>query len=129
MVSTDALPALDLSILTNPNIAGTFSRFLGHYVRERKLLPLSEALALTSLHQAKWMEQASEKFANKGRIQIGVDADIVIFDPETVDAMATYGKPYEKPIGITEVIVGGRLVVQDGVRIEGRYPGEKILGL
>lgn len=128
MISTDALPALDLDILANPNVAGTFSRVLGHYVRDTGLLSLSEALAKMSLHQARWMEQASPAFAKKGRLREGMDADIVIFNSATVAANATYGDPYQKPTGIEHVIVGGRQVVQDSVRIEGRYPGRKILG-
>lgn len=127
MVSSDALPAIDRDVLTNPNVAGTFARLLGHYVRERKLLTLPEALAKTSYNQAKWLEQASPDFAKKGRVQIGADADLVIFDPQKIAAQADYGKPYEPSIGIAAVVVGGRIVVRNGQRIEGRYPGRKIL--
>lgn len=126
MVSTDALPALDISVPTNPNIAGTFSRMLGHYVRDRKLMPLSEGLAKLSLYQAQWMEQAAPLFKKKGRLQEGADADIVIFDPDTVAANAVYGDPYQKPSGIIHVLVGGRHVVQNSMRIEGMYPGRKL---
>lgn len=128
MISTDALPAFDRDVFTNPNIAGTFSRFLGHYVRERKLLPLVDALARTSLLQANWLTQVAPDFARKGRIQEGADADIVIFNPETIAAGATYGKPYRAPVGIPYVIVGGRVIVEMGERIEGRYPGKRLLG-
>ncbi len=128
MISTDALPALDRDVLANPNVAGTFSRVLSHYVRETGLLGLNEALAKMSLYQAQWMEQASPAFKKKGRLQEGADADIVIFDPDTVAANAVYGDPYQKPTGIQHVIVGGRQVVEDSERIEGRYPGRKILG-
>jgi hypothetical protein len=127
MISTDALPALDVGILSNPNIAGTFSRFLGHYVRDRGLMSLMDGIAMTSYKQAKWMQQVSAAFTKKGRIQIGADADIVIFNPDTIQAEATYGKPYEPSSGITHVLVGGRLVVESGQRIEGRYPGKRIL--
>ncbi|MDG1163741.1 MAG: amidohydrolase family protein [Porticoccaceae bacterium] len=128
MVSTDALPAIDTSIPTNPNIAGTFSRVLGHYVRERKILSLQEGLAKLSLYQAQWMEQASPLFKKKGRIQLGADGDIVIFDPKTVTANAVYGDPYLQPTGIVHVLVAGEVVVQDSVRIEGISPGKKLLG-
>lgn len=127
MVTTDALPALDLDVLTNPNIAGTYSRLLGHYVRERGVISLPTALAMTSYNQARWMEQASDAFSKKGRVQIGADADLVIFNAQTINATATYGKPYSTPTGISTVIVGGRIVVKDGQRVEGRYPGKKIL--
>lgn len=128
MISTDALPALDLDVLSNPNIAGTFSRVLGYYVRDTGVLTLPDALGKMSLLQARWMEQASPAFAKKGRLQEGADADIVIFDPTTIAANATYGDPYRKPTGMRHVIVGGRQVVADSLRIEGRYPGRKILG-
>jgi len=128
MISTDALPALDLDIMANPNVAGTFSRVLGHYVRDTGVLSLHQALAKMSLFQAQWMEQASPAFKTKGRLQEGADADIVIFDPDTVAAQAVYGDPYQKPIGIQHVVVGGRQVVENSVRIEGRYPGRKLLG-
>jgi hypothetical protein len=127
MVSTDALPALDISVATNPNVAGTFSRMLGHYVRDRKIMTLTEGLARVSLFQAQWMEQASPLFKKKGRLQEGADADIVIFNPETVAANAVYGDPYQKPTGIIHVLVGGRHVVQNSMRIEGMYPGRKLL--
>ena len=127
MVSTDALPALDISVATNPNVAGTFSRMLGHYVRDRKIMTLTEGLARVSLFQAQWMEQASPLFKKKGRLQEGADADIVIFNPETVAANAVYGDPYQKPTGIIHVLVGGRHVVQKSIRIEGMYPGRKLL--
>ena len=128
MVSTDALPAIDTSIPTNPNIAGTFSRLLGHYVREREVLSLSDALARSSLYQAQWMEQASPVFKNKGRIQRGADADIVIFDAQTIAANAVYGDPYLKPTGMLHVLVAGELVVQNGLPVEGPAPGQKLLG-
>ncbi|MBT5577240.1 MAG: amidohydrolase family protein [Porticoccaceae bacterium] len=128
MVSTDALPAIDTSLPTNPNIAGTFSRVLGHYVRERNVLSLHDALAKMSLYQAQWMEQASSLFKKKGRIQIGADADIVIFDPNTVAANADYGDPYLAPTGIIHVLVAGEIVVKDSVNLEGSSPGQKLLG-
>lgn len=128
MISSDALPALDRDVLANPNVSGTFSRVLGHYVRDKGVLSLGEAVSKLSLLQAKWMERTSSDFARKGRIQLGADADIVIFDPATIAAKATYGDPYQKPDGIRYVLVAGRVVVEEGERVEGRYPGKKILG-
>jgi N-acyl-D-aspartate/D-glutamate deacylase len=91
-------------------------------------LSLAQGLATLSLHQAQWMEQASALFKKKGRLQEGADADIVIFDPDTVAANAVYGDPYLKPTGIIHVLVGGRHIVQNSVRVEGMYPGKKLLG-
>ncbi|MDG0968315.1 MAG: amidohydrolase family protein [Porticoccaceae bacterium] len=128
MVATDALPAFNLDIKTNPNVAGTFSRVLGHYVRETELLTLSDALAKMSLYQAQWLSQSSSVFDKKGRIQIGADADIVIFNSVTVQANARYGDPYQPPTGIPYVVVGGQLVVDKGHIIPDIYPGKRILG-
>ncbi len=127
MVSTDALPAVDTRIPTNPNLAGTFSRLLGHYVREQKVISLTEALAKTSLYQAQWMEQAAPLFKRKGRIQLGADADIVIFDAKTVAANADYGDPYQPSTGIQHVLVAGQQVVKDTVHLEQMYAGKKLL--
>lgn len=127
MFSTDALPALDLKIKTNPNVAGTFSRVLGYYVRERQVLSLNEALAKMSLYQAQWMAQASAAFNKKGRIQTGADADIVIFNADTITANATYGDPYKKPTGIHHVIVAGQHIVKNSERVDTPHPGKKIL--
>jgi N-acyl-D-aspartate/D-glutamate deacylase len=127
MVSTDALPAVDTRIATNPNLAGTFSRLLGHYVREQKVISLTEALAKMSLYQAQWMEQAAPLFKLKGRIQLGADADIVIFDAKTVAANADYGDPYQPSTGIQHVLVAGQQVVKDAVHLEQVFAGEKLL--
>jgi len=128
MVATDALPTVDLRVKTNPNVAGTFSRVLGHYVRDAGLLTLSDALARMSLYQAQWLSQSSSSFDKKGRIQLGADADIVIFDPMKVQANAAYGDPYQPPSGIPYVVVAGQIVVKNSVVVEGVYPGKRILG-
>ena len=128
MVATDALPAVDLRVKTNPNVAGTFSRVLGHYVRDTGLLTLSDGLARMSLYQAQWLSQSSSSFDKKGRIQLGADADIVIFDPIKVQANAAYGDPYQPPSGIPYVVVAGQIVVKNSVVVAGVYPGKRILG-
>ena len=128
IVSTDALPAMDRDVLTNPNIAGSYARFLGHYVRERGILSLPEAIARTSYLQAQWMAQVSSRFSAKGRLQVGADADIVVFDPETIAAQADYGVPYRPSVGISAVFVAGRRLLDEQGVIEGRYPGQQLLG-
>ena len=76
---------------------------------------------------AQWLSQASSAFRAKGRIQPGADADIVIFNPETIAARAQYGNPYQPSMGISHVLVAGRLVVEDAAQVEGRYPGRHLL--
>ena len=127
MVSTDALPAFDIEVKTNPNIAGTYAHFLGRYVRELEVMPLIEGLRRITLLPAQWLALASEDFSKKGRIQVGADADIVIFDADKIAPRAKYGDPYKTSLGIHHVLVGGRPVVTEGEQVEGRYPGKHLL--
>ena len=127
MVSTDALPAFDLEVKTNPNIAGTYAHFLGRYVRDLGVMPLMDGLRRITLLPAQWLSKASSVFETKGRIQVGADADLVIFDSETIAARAEYGDPYQPSVGIAHVLVAGRPVVVNGSQVEGRYPGQHLL--
>lgn len=127
MVSTDALPAFDIDVKTNPNIAGTYAHFLGRYVRELEVMPLMEGLRRITLLPAQWLSLASDDFSKKGRIQVGADADIVIFDADEIAPRADYGDPYKTSLGIHHVLVGGRPVVTDAEQVEGRYPGKHLL--
>jgi N-acyl-D-aspartate/D-glutamate deacylase len=127
MVVSDATPAFSASVLSNPNVSGTFTRLLGHYARNEGILNLNEALARTSLHQARWLEKFAPKFRLKGRIQIGMDADLVVFDPRKIAAQATYGKPYEAPIGMAYVIVAGQPIVRKGELAPSVLAGKRLL--
>lgn len=110
----------------HPRTAGTFSRVLGHYVRERRLITLQDALARMTIMPARRLEGAVPAMANKGRIRIGADADITIFDPATISEGASYTDPMQASAGIRAVLVGGTLVVREGKLAPGLTPGKPV---
>jgi cytosine/adenosine deaminase-related metal-dependent hydrolase len=111
---------------THPRSAGTNSRVLGHYVREEGVLSLMEAIRKMSLAPARHLEQRVPGMHNKGRIRVGADADLVVFDPATVIDRATYRESTLPPAGIEAVFVGGVPVVRAGTVQDGVFPGRPI---
>jgi len=110
----------------HPRTAGTYARVLGHYVREEKALDLMTALKKMTLMPAQRLEKRAPAFKDKGRIRVGADADITVFDASTVIDKATYEKPLQYSEGIPFVLVGGVPVVQDGKLVEGVFPGRGV---
>ena len=110
----------------HPRTAGTYARVLGHYVREEKVLDLMTALKKMTLMPAQRLEKRAPAFQDKGRIRVGADADITVFDPNTVIDKATYEKPLQYSVGIQFVLVSGVPVVKDGTLIEGVFPGRGV---
>jgi len=110
----------------HPRSAGTYARLLGVYVREQKVLPLMEAIRRASLAPAKRLEAFTPQMKHKGRLQVGDDADIDVFDPNTVIDKATYEKPGQYSYGFKYVLVGGQFVVRDGKLDEAELPGKAI---
>ncbi|HET7150934.1 MAG TPA: amidohydrolase family protein [Candidatus Acidoferrum sp.] len=107
----------------HPRTAGTYARVLGHYVREEKALDLMTALKKMTLMPAERLEKRAPVFKDKGRIRVGADADIAVFDPNRVIDKATYEKPLQYSEGIPFVLVNGVPVVKDGKVVEGVFPG------
>jgi N-acyl-D-aspartate/D-glutamate deacylase len=107
----------------HPRTAGTYARVLGHYVRERQALTLVEALRKMTLLPAQRLEQRAPMFRDKGRIRVGADADITVFDPNTVADRSTYAQPALPAVGFRHVLVNGTPVVRDGRIVEGVLPG------
>lgn len=110
----------------HPRTAGTFARALGHYVRDKKALILNEAIRKMTLMPAQRLQGFVPAMARKGRLQPGADADIVLFDPETVGAKATYGDAARYSDGFRYVMVNGVLVVDGGVLVSGVMPGRPV---
>ncbi|MCG8467680.1 MAG: amidohydrolase family protein [Gemmatimonadetes bacterium] len=124
MVASDGIPYLYEAV--HPRGAGTFARVLGHYVRERGALTLMEALAKMTLQPANRLTGFAPGMARKGRVQVGTDADLTLFDPTTIIDRATYAEPAAPSEGILHVLVDGTLVVRDGSVVPGVYPGRAI---
>ena len=114
--------------LAHPRTAGTFSRVLGKYVREEKVISLPAAIEKITLLPARRLETISPVMRFKGRIQVGADADITIFDPDKVIDRATFDEGLKFSEGIHYVLVNGVLVVDEGKTVKNVYPGQPIYG-
>jgi N-acyl-D-aspartate/D-glutamate deacylase len=110
----------------HPRGAGNFARVLGHYVREKQVLPLMDALAKMTWHPARRLEREVPAMRLKGRIQEGADADITVFDAARVIDRATYEKPMQPSAGIVHVLVSGIPVVRSGELVPRARPGRPI---
>ncbi len=111
---------------THPRGAGTFSRVLGRYVRERGALSLTTAIRKMTLMPAQRLEGRVRGARAKGRISPGADADITVFDPATVVDEATYEAPVRASRGIVHVLVAGTPVIRDSKIVEGLLPGRAL---
>jgi hypothetical protein len=128
MVVSDLLPmeSEDLNVAPHHN---AFSRVLSRYVREEQLLDLADALARMTLLPARRLENFAPTFKHKGRIQVGADADITVFDENAILDNATYANPYQVADGISHVLVNGVPVLRDGKLEANAYPGERLTAL
>ena len=108
----------------HPRTAGTEARTLAHYVRETKQLTLMDALRKMTIMPAQRLEKLAPVFLNKGRIKVGADADITVFDPATVKDRSTYQQPALTSVGFRYVLVNGVPVVMDGVIKDKTFPGK-----
>ncbi|MDV4145174.1 amidohydrolase family protein [Shimia sp. FJ5] len=113
-------------VSAHPRSSGTFTRFLREYMRERETMPLVEAIAKCTLYPARVIERCAPQIAQKGRLREGFDADITIFDPETVTDRATFTDMNRASEGVAHLIVAGTSVIVDGVLDTDAAPGQPI---
>ncbi len=111
---------------SHPRSNGTFAKVLRTYVRERKLMSMQEALRKMTLMPAQTLEDFVPQMKKKGRIQKGMDADVVVFNPETISDVGTYEKPNVPAVGVKNLLVNGQLVVSEGQLIKAAAPGQPI---
>jgi N-acyl-D-aspartate/D-glutamate deacylase len=121
MIASDGAPG-------HPRNAGTYCRVLAQYVREKKTLTLMEALRKMTLMPAQMLERSTPAARHKGRLQEGADADIVVFDPQTVGDRATFEKPMEPSIGVQYLLVAGTVLIDSAKMLPGVFPGRAVLG-
>jgi N-acyl-D-aspartate/D-glutamate deacylase len=111
----------------HPRNAGTYSRILAYYVRERGSITLMDAIRKMSLMPAQRLEKSTPAARRKGRLQEGADADIVVFDPRTVVDHATFAAPREPSTGMKFVLVGGSVLIDQGKLLAATFPGKALL--
>lgn len=98
----------------HPRTSGSYSKVLGKYVREEQALSLMDAIRKMTLMPAQRLEARVPAMAQKGRIKVGADADLVVFDPATVIDRSTYEDATIPSAGIPFVLVGGQVAVDSG---------------
>jgi N-acyl-D-aspartate/D-glutamate deacylase len=111
---------------SHPRSSGTFTRFLRQWVRERKVVPLIDGLAKCTLIPAQILEESTPMMRTKGRLQAGFDADIVVFDYETLTDRAEFSAMNRASEGMRHVIVNGEAVIRDSELVRAARPGRPI---
>lgn len=124
-ITGDVWP-LPAEAFAHPRSAGTFTRFLRQYVRERQLVSLRDGLRRLTLVPAQILEGSVPEMRRKGRLQVGADADLAVFDLTTVSDRATYTEPNRRADGMRHVIVNGTAVIRDGELVREALPGRPI---
>jgi N-acyl-D-aspartate/D-glutamate deacylase len=112
----------------HPRNAGTYSRVLAQYVREKRTITLMDAIRKMSFMPAEMLERSTPAARQKGRLEEGADADIVVFDAKTITDRATFEKPMEPSVGVRYVVVGGTVLVDGGQLVPDVFPGRALVG-
>jgi len=112
----------------HPRNAGCYSRVLAQYVRQKKTLTLMEGLRKMTLMPAQMLERSTPAGKKKGRLQEGADADVVVFDPQTIADKSTFEKPMEPSVGVHYLLVAGTVLIDNGKLVDGVFPGKALVG-
>jgi hypothetical protein len=126
-IASDGLPILSPQFGVPPWGIGTFSKMLRRYVREEKSLALIDAINKMSLLPATILEGWAPALRRKGRVRVGADADLTIFNLAEVTDNATFADPLQASTGVEYVLVAGKLVVSGGEIVDDLYPGNRVL--
>ena len=111
---------------SHPRAAGNYCRFLRKWVRERGVMSWMDAIRQASLNSALIIEDCAPGMKKKGRLQEGMDADIIVFDPETVTDTATFAEPLQLSKGMQHVIVNGTFLIRDEKLDTEAMPGQAV---
>ena len=123
IIDSDAWP-LQKDAFAHPRTAATYTKFLIDYVRDRKAEALVDAIARCSYRPANILEEYVPQMKHKGRIQAGMDADIIAFDLDGLQVRSTYDDPNHHSLGMKHVVANGTLVIKDGKLDTKASPGQ-----
>ena len=121
----DAWP-LPEDATAHPRSAGTFTRFIRHWVRERQTVSLMEGLAKCALIPAQILEASTPAMRAKGRLTVGADADVVVFDYDTLTDRAEFSAMNRPAEGVRHLVVSGQPLITDGVMDVAARPGRPV---
>lgn len=140
MIASDAMPfaingrevkeeqwPLPDAAYSHPRTAATFTTVLARYVREQQSMSLIDVFRRASLLPANLVATASSQAKFKGRIQPGMDADIIVFDLSKIEPRANYENPRQPSQGMEYVMVNGQFVIRDGNLLKDSRPGEALM--
>ena len=111
---------------SHPRSAGCFTRFLRHWVRERQMIPLLDGIAKCTLIPADILAPSTPAMARKGHLQPGADADVTVFDLDTLTDRAEFSAMNRPSEGVRHLIVSGEPVITDGVMDVAARPGKPV---
>ena len=141
IIASDAMPWIDKTTskiidgdvwplpenaFAHPRTAATYTKFFVDYVREGKKESLLDAIARCSYRPAKILQESVPQMENKGRIQVGMDADIVVFDLSKLKVRSSYTEPNQHSLGMQHVLVNGTPIVVDGKLDTTAFPGKPV---